>query len=86
MSFVVPADHRVKTKESKKIDKYLDLEKLWNMKVTVISIVIDTEKSPKAWKGDWWNWKNQNYPDRSINKIGSNTKKGPGNLRRLAAI
>ena len=38
--FAVPADRRVKLKESEKNDKYLDLdrelEKLWNMKVTVI--------------------------------------------------
>ena len=43
--FAVSADHRVKLKESKKKDKYLDLarelkKKLWNMKVTVITIVI----------------------------------------------
>ena len=41
----VLADHRVKLKESEKTDKYLDLvrqlkKKLWNMKVTVIPIVI----------------------------------------------
>ena len=44
MDFAIPADHRVKQKESRKRDKYLDLarelKKLWNMKVTVISIVI----------------------------------------------
>ena len=44
MDFSVPADHSVKLKESEKKDKYLDLDrklkKLWNMKVTVISIVI----------------------------------------------
>ena len=44
MDFIVPADHKVKLKESKKKDKYLDLgrelKKLWNMKVTVIPIVI----------------------------------------------
>ena len=38
------AGHRVKLKESKKKDKYLDLarelKKLWNMKVTIIPIVI----------------------------------------------
>ena len=42
--FAVPADHRVKLKECEKKDKYVDLamelKKLWNMKVTVISIVI----------------------------------------------
>ena len=42
MDFAVPSDHRVKLKENEKKDKYLDLakEKLWNMKVTVISIEI----------------------------------------------
>ena len=44
MNFAVLADHRVKFKESEKKDKYLDLDrdlkKLWNMKVTVIPIVI----------------------------------------------
>ena len=43
--FAVPADHRIKLKESEKKDKYLDLvkelkKKLWNMKVTIIPIVI----------------------------------------------
>ena len=44
MDFAVPADHRVKLKENEKKDKYLDLarelKKLWNMKVTVIPIII----------------------------------------------
>ena len=41
--FAVSSDQRVKMKESKKIDKYLDhreLKKLWNMKVTVMPIVV----------------------------------------------
>ena len=42
--FAVSADYRVKLKKSEKQDKYLDLtrelKKLWNMKVTVIPIVI----------------------------------------------
>ena len=44
MDFAVPTDHRVKLKENEKKDKYLDLawelKKRWNMKVTVIPIVI----------------------------------------------
>ena len=44
MDFAVSADHRVKLKEFEKRDKYLDLakelKKLWNMKVTIIPIVI----------------------------------------------
>ena len=43
MDFAIPADHRVKVKESEKKDKYLhlarELKKLWNMKVSVIPIV-----------------------------------------------
>ena len=42
---VIPADHRIKLEESEKKDKYLDLarelKKLWNIKVTIIPIVID---------------------------------------------
>ena len=42
--FAIPADHRIKLKECEKKDKYLDLDrelkKLWNMKVTIIPIVI----------------------------------------------
>ena len=44
MDFAVPADHWIKLKESEKKDKYLDLawelKKLWNVKVTIMSIVI----------------------------------------------
>ena len=42
----VPADHRINLKECEKKDKYLDplreLKKLWNMKVTIVPIVIGT--------------------------------------------
>ena len=42
--FAILADHRVKLKESKKRDKYVDfsreVKKFWTMKVTVIPIVI----------------------------------------------
>ena len=44
MDFPVPADHRVKLKESEKKDKYLDLtkelKKLRHMKVTIKAIII----------------------------------------------
>ena len=43
-NFAVPADHRIKLKEYAKKNKYFDLarelKKLWNMKVTIISVVI----------------------------------------------
>ena len=45
MYLAIPADHRIKLKESEKQDKYFDLsrelKKLWIMKVTFISIVVD---------------------------------------------
>ena len=44
IDFAVLVDHRINLKESEKKDKYLDLarelKKLWNMKVTIESIVI----------------------------------------------
>ena len=44
--FCCPADLRIKLKESEKKDKYLDLARelkdLWNMKVTIIPIMIGT--------------------------------------------
>ena len=44
VDFAVPADDRIKLKESEKKDKYFglprELKKLWNMQVTVIPIVI----------------------------------------------
>ena len=44
VDFAVLADHRIKLKECEKKDKYLNLarklKKLWNMQVTIITIVI----------------------------------------------
>ena len=44
VDFAFPVDHRIILKESEKKDKYLDLarelKKLWNMKVTIVPIVI----------------------------------------------
>ena len=44
VDFAVSADHRIKLKECAKKDKYLDLarelKKLWNMKVTIVPIMI----------------------------------------------
>ena len=46
VDFAVQADYRIKLKECEKKDKYLDLakelKKLWNMKVTIVPIVIGT--------------------------------------------
>ena len=44
VDFAVPADHSIKLKECEKRDKYLnlarELKKLWNMQVTIKTIVI----------------------------------------------
>ena len=44
VDLAVPVDHRINLKESEKKDKYLDLarelKKMWNMKVTIVPIVI----------------------------------------------
>ena len=44
VDFAVLADHRINLKECETKDKYLDLarelKKLWNMKVTIVPIVI----------------------------------------------
>ena len=44
LDFAVLADHRINLKECAKKDKYLDLarelKKLWNMRVTIVPIVI----------------------------------------------
>ena len=48
MDFAVPVDYRVKLNESEKKGKYLNFarelekKKLWNMKVTIIPIIIGT--------------------------------------------
>ena len=46
VDFAAPADHRIKLKESEKNDKNLDLARelktLWNVKVTIVPIVIGT--------------------------------------------
>ena len=62
VDFAVPADHRIKLKECEKLDKYLDLarefKKLWNIKVTIVPIVIRTfAQKLKDYKSAWRAWK-----------------------------
>ena len=53
VDFAVPANHKVKLKESEKKNKYLDLarelKKLWNMKVIFISIIIGALGTVNEW-------------------------------------
>ena len=57
VNFAIPADHRIKLKECEKKDMHLDLarelKKLWNMKKTIIPIVIGAFGSvtKRLWKG-----------------------------------
>ena len=52
MDFAVPADHSIKLKEREKISTWTLLgnwKKLWNMKVTIIPIVIDAFGTVTKW-------------------------------------
>ena len=78
---------RMKIKESEKKDKYLDLARelkpLRNMKVAVISVVIDMLGTITKGTGRFRNKRiSRDYPDYSI-KISQNTEKSPGNLLSL---
>ena len=84
MDFVVSMNHWVKIKEKEKGDKYLDLAKeLKIIKMTVIlSVICALWTIPISWKS----WKLEDelrLPNYSITKIGQNTEKSPGDLRRL---
>ena len=93
VDFAVPADHRINLNESEKKDKYLDLarelKKLWNMKVTIVPIVIGALgtistgllKRPGG-LGSWWTC--SDYPNDSIDENSQNPETCPGDLRRLA--
>ena len=59
MEYAVPADHRLKVKESDKRDKFLDFareqKKSWNMRMMVMLIVIGAfgmvlKGLERAWK------------------------------------
>ena len=90
MDYTVPVDHRVKIKESEKMHKYLDfdreLKNMWNMRMTLIPIVVgafetvfkDLEKGLEELE--------IGGRIQTINTtvFVENTEKSPGDLRRLA--
>ena len=87
--FVVPAEHRVKIKESENVDKYLELArertKLRNLRETVISNEFNSLRTtPKVWKGDCIRKKIRHHLNDSIFEIGQNTQKSLGELGILA--
>ena len=93
VDFAVPVDLRIKLKECEKRDKYLDLarelKKLWNMKVTIIPIVIGTFGTVtkgllKGLDDLEVGGPSGDHTNNSIIENGQNTEKSPGDLRRLA--
>ena len=91
VDFAVPANHRVKLKESEKKDKYLnlarELNKLWNIKVIFILIAIGIlgTVTKGLIKGGLGNKRTSgDYQNYCIIKNGQNTEKSPGDLRRFA--
>ena len=88
VDFAVPADHRINLKESEKKDKYLDLDrklkKLWNMKVTIVPIVIGALGT--VTKGLLKGLEDLEVGGRveTIEKTAFNPETSPGDLRRLA--
>ena len=92
MDFAVPADRRVKLKESEKKNKYLDLARewknLWNMKMTSIPIVIGafgtvTKGLLKGLEDLKIRGCVEDHPNYNVIENGQNTEKSPGDLRRL---
>ena len=90
MCLAVPADHKIKLKESEKKDKHLDLarelKKLWNMKVTIITIIIDAfcTVTKVLLKGLEDLEVGEDHPNYNIIENDQNTEKSPGDLMRLA--
>ena len=93
MDFAVPADHRVKFKESEKKDKYLDL-------VRELKKTVEYENDSDT-NCNWYTryshrridtgtrglgnmMTSGDYPNYCIIEIGQNTEKSPEDLRGLA--
>ena len=76
-------DQKVKIKESEKSEHYLDLsrelKKQWNMRVTVISVVIGILGTGTERVGSYWT--NRDHPNYSIVEIVLETTGGLLSLR-----
>ena len=88
----IPADHRVKLRESEKKNKYLDLtkelkkKKMWNMKVRIIPFLIGafgtvTKGLLKGTRGLGNKRTSGDHPNCYIIENSQNTEKRPGDLR-----
>ena len=93
MDFAVPADHRVKLKESEKRDCHLNLA--WELKKTMEhESDVDINCNSRALHGHQRIGKGTggfgnkrtsgDLANYSILEIGQNTEKSPGDLKRLA--
>ena len=89
----VLADHKIKLEGSEKKDKYLDhaweLKNLWNMKVTIIPLVIGAfgTVTKGLLKGPDYlevGGRVETIQTTTFFENGPNTGKSPGDLRRLA--
>ena len=88
MDFTVSADHKIKLRKCEKKDKHLarELEKYATWRWRWWSTWKDPERKSKR-AGRLGKKRTSGYTqDYSITKIGQNTKKSPGDLRRLAVI
>ena len=88
-------NHRIKLKECEKKNKYLDLvkelKKLRNMRVIIVSIVIDafgtTTKGLLKGPGGLGSWQTSaDHPNDSLFENGLNTEKSPGDLGYLLSL
>ena len=94
MDFAVPGDHRLKLKESEKRDRYQDLARELRKKTMEHESDGDTnynwgalysyQKIDKGTGGLGNKKSNGDHLNYSIIKIGQNTEKSPGDLRRFA--
>ena len=90
--FAIPADHRVRLKESKKTDEYLDLAR--ELKKLLNEGDCDTNCSGWTWNSTQMlgkgtgrivnQRKNQDHLDYNNVEIGKKTEKNPGDQRKLA--
>ena len=92
MELSVPKDHKVKMKQTKKINKYLDLAKELKKAVDLecnsntncsCCTQNDPQRLGKKTGGIGYQRENQDFLDHNIGMIGWNQKR-PGDLRKLA--
>ena len=92
VDFAVPADQGIKLKECEKKNKYLDLawesKNMWNMKVSIIPIVIGAFGSAQRINKGTGGLRNKRTNGDHLNyyiiENSQNTVKSPGDLRGLA--